>query len=68
MILLLGTSLASQVSAEDLFHAGSFIESRTYRSFEVYAVICALYFGLVLIVKAILALAASRVFTWPVRR
>ena len=30
--------------------------------------ICALYFGLVLIVKAILALAASRVFTWPVRR
>lgn len=68
VILLLGTSLASQVSAEDLFHAGSFIESRTYRSFEVYAVICALYFGLVLIVKAILALAASRVFTWPVRR
>ena len=68
VILLLGTSLASQVSAEDLFHAGSFIESRTYRSFEVYAVICALYFGLVLIVKAILAPAASRVFTWPVRR
>ena len=68
VILLLGTSLASQVSAEDLFHAGSFIESRTYRSFEVYAVICGIYFTLVLITKAVLALAGSLAFTWPVRR
>jgi polar amino acid transport system permease protein len=68
VILLLGTSLASQVSAEDLFHAGSFIESRTYRSFEVYAVICGIYFTLVLITKALLALAGSLAFTWPVRR
>jgi polar amino acid transport system permease protein len=68
VMLLLGTSLASQVSAEDLFHAGSFIESRTYRSFEVYAVICGIYFLLVLATKLLLALGGRLAFTWPVRR
>src|SRR5687768_2915297 len=46
VLLLLGTSIASQISAEELFHTGSFVESRTYRSFEVYAVVCAIYFAL----------------------
>lgn len=67
-LLLLGTSLASQISVEDLFHAGSFIESRTYRSFEVYAVICAIYLALVLVSKAVFALLGRLAFNWPTRR
>jgi polar amino acid transport system permease protein len=67
-LLLLGTSLASQVAAGELFHAGSFIESRTYRSFEVYAVICAIYFAMVMAFKAAFAVIGVLAFRWPVRR
>ncbi|RYF70400.1 MAG: amino acid ABC transporter permease, partial [Comamonadaceae bacterium] len=39
VLTLIGTSLISQIGVEDIFHAGSFIDSRTFRSFEVYLVI-----------------------------
>ena len=68
VLLLLGTSLASQISAEELFHTGGFIETRTYRSFEVYAVICAIYFALVMAFKLLFAGVGRFAFRWPVRR
>lgn len=68
VLLLLGTSLASQVSAEELFHVGGFIESRTFRSFEVYAVICAIYFALVMAFKLAFAGVERLIFRWPMRR
>jgi polar amino acid transport system permease protein len=68
VLLLLGSSLASQVSAEELFHTGSFIESRTYRSFEVYAVICGIYFALVMAFKTLFSTIGWLAFRWPVRR
>ncbi|MGQ9369387.1 amino acid ABC transporter permease [Azospirillum sp. ST 5-10] len=68
VLLLLGTSLASQVSAEELFHTAGFVESRTYRSFEVYAVVCGIYFALVMAFKALFAALAHAVFRWPVGR
>ncbi|GGG42178.1 MAG: amino acid ABC transporter permease [Pseudomonadota bacterium] len=68
VLLLLGTSLASQVSAEELFHVGGFIESRTFRSFEVYAVICAIYFALVMAFKLAFAGLERLIFRWPMRR
>lgn len=68
VLLLLGTSLASQVAAGELFHAASFIESRTYRSFEVYAVVCAIYFAMVIAFKALFAGIGLAAFRWPVRR
>lgn len=68
VLLLLGTSLASQVAAGELFHAASFIESRTYRSFEVYAVVCAVYFAMVIAFKALFAVIGVAAFRWPVRR
>lgn len=68
VLLLLGTSLASQVAAGELFHAASFIESRTYRSFEVYAVVCAIYFAMVMAFKALFAVVGIAAFRWPVRR
>ena len=68
VLLLLGTSLASQISAEELFHTGGFIETRTYRSFEVYAVICGIYFALVMTFKLLFAAVGHLAFRWPVRR
>jgi len=51
-----------------LFHAASFIESRTYRSFEVYAVVCAIYFAMVIAFKALFAVIGLAAFRWPIRR
>lgn len=68
VLLLLGTSIASQVSADELFHVAGFIDSRTYRSFEVYTLACALYFALVILFKIAFALLGRAVFRWPTRR
>lgn len=68
VLLLLGTSLASQVAADELFHVAGFIESRTYRSFEVYAVICVAYFAMAMAFKALFAIVAATAFRWPRRR
>lgn len=68
VLLLLGTSIASQISAEELFHTASFVESRTYRSFEVYAVVCAIYFALAMAFKGAFAVIGRLAFRWPTRR
>ncbi|WP_199194679.1 amino acid ABC transporter permease [Phyllobacterium phragmitis] len=68
VLLLLGTSIASQVSADELFHVAGFIDSRTYRSFEVYTLICLIYFGLVISFKLAFAALGRLAFRWPVRR
>lgn len=51
VLLMLATSIVSQISAADLFHAGSIIQSRTFRDFEVYTVISLLYLGLTLLMR-----------------
>ncbi|MBR1231053.1 amino acid ABC transporter permease [Bradyrhizobium sp. AUGA SZCCT0182] len=68
VLLLLGTSLASQVAADELFHVAGFIESRTYRSFEVYAIICAVYFAMAMSFKILFAVVGALAFRWPRRR
>ncbi|HTX02363.1 MAG TPA: hypothetical protein VMD07_01680, partial [Candidatus Acidoferrales bacterium] len=37
------SSVASQISTEELTFAGNFIQSRDFRSFEVYFIISAVY-------------------------
>jgi polar amino acid transport system permease protein len=51
VLMMLATSLVSQISAADLFHAGSIIQSRTFRDFEVYTVIALLYLCLSLLMR-----------------
>lgn len=68
ILILLGSSLASQVSADELFHTAAFVESRTYRSFEVYAVVCVIYFAMVLALRLIFAGVERIAFRWPTRR
>jgi polar amino acid transport system permease protein len=51
VLLMLATSIVSQISAPDLFHVASIIQSRTFRDFEIYAVIAGLYLMLALALK-----------------
>lgn len=48
VLLMLTTSIVSAIGASELFHQAAFIESRTYRSFEAYALITISYLGLTL--------------------
>ena len=36
IIVMLGSAVVSQISAEDLTYAANFIQSRNFRAFEVY--------------------------------
>jgi len=53
---MLATSVASQIAAPELFYAGSIIQSRTYRDFEVYTVIAIAYLVLALLLRIVFAL------------
>lgn len=44
--LILGSSLASAVTLQELFSQGRYITNATYRQFEVYAVLAVMYFFL----------------------
>ena len=62
VLLMLATSVVSQISAADLFHAGSIIQSRTFRDFEVYTVISVLYLCLTLLMRGGFGLLYHLVF------
>ena len=53
VLLMLATSIVSSIGASELFHQGAFIESRTYRSFEVYALITLAYLAITLALRAL---------------
>lgn len=53
VLLMLTTSIVSAIGATELFHQASFIESRTYRSFEAYALITLSYLVLTLGFRAL---------------
>ena len=54
VIVMLGSSVVSQIAVEDLAHAASLIQSRTFRAFEAYAVSTTLYFLLALALRQLL--------------
>ena len=65
VLLMLATSVVSQISVEDLFHAASIVQSRTFRDFEVYTVIGVLYLGLAFAFRGLFA----GIYSWAfVRR
>lgn len=51
VLIMLATSVASQIAAPELFYAGSIIQSRTYRDFEVYTVIAIAYLALTILLR-----------------
>jgi polar amino acid transport system permease protein len=54
IIVMLGSAVVSQISAPDLTYEASFIQSRTFRAFEIYLVAAAIYLLLAIITRALL--------------
>ncbi|MEL7529374.1 MAG: hypothetical protein AAFN16_26670 [Pseudomonadota bacterium] len=53
-----------QRDVEDLTSAGLFIDSRTFRSFEIFITLTVIYVGLSLAFKTLLKLLERRLFVW----
>lgn len=62
ILLMLATSITSQIAVKDLFHVASIIQSRTFRDFEVYAVVGVLYLVLALGFRGLFALLYQLAF------
>jgi polar amino acid transport system permease protein len=62
ILLLLGSSLVSTIAARELTAAANDIQSRTFRSFEVYLVVTAMYFGIASAFSALLEAIDRLVF------
>ncbi|TBW41363.1 amino acid ABC transporter permease [Siculibacillus lacustris] len=62
VLLMLGTSITSQISAEELTGAASRIQSMTFRSFEVYLVILGVYLVLSFGMRGLLRLLGLVLF------
>lgn len=60
VIVTLDTSVVSQIAAQDLILAANFIQSRNFRTFEVYLMVTALYFVLALLLRQLLAWIGQR--------
>lgn len=54
IIVMLGSSVCSQISMEELTFVANFIQSRNFRGFEIYIVVAVLYLVLAVCVRAIL--------------
>lgn len=62
IIVMLGSSVVSQIAAEDLTFAANFIQSRTFRAFEAYFVSTAIYLLLAILLRQALIAAGSLIF------
>lgn len=62
VLIMLATCVVSSIGVTELFHQAAFIDSRTYRSFEAYALITASYLLLTLGFRALFAAIYWAVF------
>jgi polar amino acid transport system permease protein len=62
ILIMLATSVVSQISAEELTSIASRIDSITFRSFETYLVIAVIYIALSIVVRGIFWLIARIAF------
>lgn len=62
ILIMLTTSVVSQISAEELTSIAARIDSITFRSFEIYLVVAVLYILLAVLVRGVLHLLAPIVF------
>lgn len=64
IFLFLTTGVISEIGVEDLTHAGVFIDSRSFRSFEVFITLTVIYIGMSLAFKGALKALHSYLFRW----
>ncbi len=67
IILMLYSSLVSVISANDLSSVANHVQSVTFRSFEVYILVTALYFALSSGLSAVFTLIYARFIDYPSR-
>lgn len=63
VIVMLGSAVCSQISAEELTFGANFIQSRNFRAFEVYFISTALYLLMAMSLRQLLASFGRRVLT-----
>lgn len=68
IFLFLTTGVISEIGVNDLTQAGKFIDSRTFRTFEVFFTLTVLYILISLSFKVLLAALQRRLFAWQVAR
>ncbi len=66
VLQLLGSSLVSAIAAEELTAVGNNVMMQTFRNFEVFIVVGAVYFVLVQVFQAFFDATYRRLFRWPV--
>ena len=54
IIVMLGSAVVSQISAQDLTYAANFIASRNFRNFEVYLLVALAYLLLAMLTRSLL--------------
>ncbi|MEL6231117.1 MAG: amino acid ABC transporter permease [Cyanobacteria bacterium J06627_3] len=64
VLLLLLSSVVSQISAKELTFMGNFLRSRTFRDFEIYFALALIYVSLALSFKLLAQLCHRRLFTF----
>lgn len=64
IFLFLTTGVIAEIGVTDLTSAGLFIDSRTFRSFEVFITLTVIYILLALSFKALLNIAYFHMFKW----
>jgi len=62
VIVMLGSSVVSQIAAEDLTFAANFIQSRTFRAFEAYMVSTVIYLVLAILLRQVLVMGGNLIF------
>lgn len=68
VIVMLGSSVVSQIAAEDLTFAANFIQSRTFRAFEAYMVSTAIYLVLAIFLRQALGVVGGFIFPRRIAR
>jgi len=62
VLIMLASAVVSAVAAEDLSGVANTIQSRTFRSFEIYIVVTGMYLAMTLVVQALLAVIGRLAF------
>lgn len=62
VLMMLASSICSAISTHELAASAAFVESQTYRSFEVYIVVTLIYLALALALRSALALVGMWLF------
>jgi len=67
VIVMLGSSVCSQIAAEELTFAANFIQSRNFRAFETYFVVTTMYFVLAIAIRQVMIQAGQRLIARRVK-